>query len=172
MATAQESSAPIARLAARSLPRSQTASGLGQEPDWDEPDQSRFALRQGRSGPRRRPRVTAALRYPDEDGKRKLARVSWDQAIDEIGDKLLDIRQKGGPGSSVYWLGSAKFTNEAAYLNPQVRAPLGNEQLRIIKRASATPPPSRASPTPGATAPMTNSYNDIRNAKTIMIMGR
>ena len=32
---------------------------------------------------------------------------------DEIGDRLLDIRQKSGP-DSVYWLGSAKFTNEAA----------------------------------------------------------
>jgi hypothetical protein len=50
--------------------------------------------------------------------KRKLVdgqwnRISWDQAIDEIGDSLMEIRAKSGP-ESVYWLGSAKFTNEAA----------------------------------------------------------
>ncbi len=42
-------------------------------------------------------------------------RITWDQAIDEIGDKLMEIRGKSGP-DSVYWLGSAKFTNEGAYL--------------------------------------------------------
>jgi predicted molibdopterin-dependent oxidoreductase YjgC len=41
-------------------------------------------------------------------------RISWKTAIDEIGDTLLTIREKAGP-DSVYWLGSAKFTNEAAY---------------------------------------------------------
>ena len=39
------------------------------------------------------------------DGKWK--RITWDQAINEIGDKILDIRKKSGP-DSVYWLGSAK----------------------------------------------------------------
>src|SRR3546814_16816557 len=45
----------------------------------------------------------------------KWQRVSWDQAINEIGDQLLRIRGQAG-ADSVYWLGSAKFTNEAAYL--------------------------------------------------------
>ena len=40
-------------------------------------------------------------------------RISWDQAIDEIGAKLLEIRQQSG-ADSVYWLGSAKFTTEAS----------------------------------------------------------
>ena len=42
-------------------------------------------------------------------------RVSWGQAIGEICDKITAIRAQSGP-DSVYWLGSAKMTNEAAYL--------------------------------------------------------
>jgi formate dehydrogenase major subunit len=42
-------------------------------------------------------------------------RISWDQAIDEIGDKMLEIRENSG-ADSVYLLGSAKFSNEGAYL--------------------------------------------------------
>ena len=36
-------------------------------------------------------------------------KVSWDTAIDEIGDKMLQIREESGP-DSVYWLGSARQT--------------------------------------------------------------
>ena len=85
---------------------------IGQEPDYDSPINrgshccKGAAVRDDVLSDRR-------LRYPQKlvDGQWK--RLSWDQAIDEIGDKLLDIRQKSGP-DSVYWLGSANFTNEAA----------------------------------------------------------
>jgi formate dehydrogenase major subunit len=96
-------------------------------------------------------------------------RISWDQAVDEIGDKLLDIRQKAGP-DSVYWLGSAKFTNEAAYLNRKFAAFWGtnnsDHQARICHSTTVT----GVANTWGYGA-MTNSYNDIRNAKTILVMG-
>ena len=109
------------------------------------------------------------LRYPQKlvDGQWK--RLSWDQAIDEIGDKLLDIRQKAGP-DSVYWLGSAKFTNEAAYLNRKFAAFWGtnnsDHQARICHSTTVT----GVANTWGYGA-MTNSYNDIRNSKTILVMG-
>ena len=109
------------------------------------------------------------LRYPQKlvDGQWK--RLSWDQAIDEIGDKLLDIRQKAGP-DSVYWLGSAKFTNEAAYLNRKFAAFWGtnnsDHQARICHSTTVT----GVANTWGYGA-MTNSYNDIRNSKTILLMG-
>jgi formate dehydrogenase major subunit len=38
-------------------------------------------------------------------------RISWDTAINEIGDQINRIRQKSGP-DAVYWLGSAGFTIE------------------------------------------------------------
>src|SRR5690349_8398661 len=37
------------------------------------------------------------LRYPQKLVNGQWKRVSWDQAIEEIGNKLLDIRQKAGP---------------------------------------------------------------------------
>ena len=53
----------------------------------------------------------------------------WEQAIDEIGDGMMNIREESGP-DSVYWLGSAKHNNEQAYLVPQVCSLLGHKQRR------------------------------------------
>jgi formate dehydrogenase major subunit len=109
------------------------------------------------------------LRYPVKLVDGRWTRLSWNQAIDEIGDKLLEIRQKSGP-DSVYWLGSAKFTNEAAYLYRKLAAFWGtnnsDHQARICHSTTVT----GVANTWGYGA-MTNSYNDIRNAKTIFIMG-
>jgi formate dehydrogenase major subunit len=109
------------------------------------------------------------LRYPVKLVNGQWTRIPWETAIDEIGDKLLDIRQKAGP-DSVYWLGSAKFTNEAAYLNRKLAAFWGtnnsDHQARICHSTTVT----GVANTWGYGA-MTNSYNDIRNAKTILLMG-
>ena len=83
------------------------------------------------------------LKYPMKLVNGQWTRITWDLAINEIGDKLTEIREKSGP-DSVYWLGSAKFTNEGAYLNPQVRGVLGHQQLRTTRRASAIRPRSPA----------------------------
>ncbi len=70
----------------------------------------------------------------------------------------------------MYWLGSAKFTNEAAYLNRKLAAFWGtnnsDHQARICHSTTVT----GVANTWGYGA-MTNSYNDIRNAKTILLMG-
>src|SRR5262249_49709815 len=55
------------------------------------------------------------LRYPMKLVNGQWTRISWDVAINEIGDKLMEIRGKSGP-DAVYWLGSAKMTNEGSYL--------------------------------------------------------
>ncbi|TXR47013.1 formate dehydrogenase subunit alpha [Phyllobacterium endophyticum] len=109
------------------------------------------------------------LRYPVKLADGKWVRLPWDQAVEEIGDKLLAIREKSGP-DSVYWLGSAKFTNEAAYLNRKLAAFWGtnnsDHQARICHSTTVT----GVANTWGYGA-MTNSYNDIRNSKTILVMG-
>jgi formate dehydrogenase major subunit len=140
----------------------------GQEPDYDSPINrgshccKGAAVRDDVTGDRR-------LRYPMKLVDGQWMRLSWDQAIDEIGGKLLEIRQKSGP-ESVYWLGSAKFTNEAAYLNRKLAAFWGtnnsDHQARICHSTTVT----GVANTWGYGA-MTNSYNDIRNAKTILVMG-
>ena len=54
------------------------------------------------------------LKYPmvKENGQWK--RISWDEAIKRIGDKLKDLKAKDGP-DAVQFLGSAKMSNEQAY---------------------------------------------------------
>jgi formate dehydrogenase major subunit len=140
----------------------------GQEPDYDSPINrgshccKGAAVRDDVVGDRR-------LRYPMKLVDGQWTRVSWDQAVNEISDKLLEIRAKSGP-ESVYWLGSAKFTNEAAYLFRKLTAFWGtnnaDHQARICHSTTVT----GVANTWGYGA-MTNSYNDIRNAKTILVMG-
>ena len=95
--------------------------------------------------------------------------MSWDQAINEIGDKLMAIRAKSGP-DSVYWLGSAKFSNEGAYLNRKFAAFWGTNNVDHQARICHSTTVAGVANTWGYGA-MTNSYNDIRNAKTMIIMG-
>jgi formate dehydrogenase major subunit len=96
-------------------------------------------------------------------------RISWETAINEIGDKLLEIRAKSGP-DSVYWLGSAKFTNEGAYLNRKFAAFWGTNNSDHQARICHSTTVAGVANTWGYGA-MTNSHNDIRNAKTMIIMG-
>ena len=86
----------------------------GQEPAFDNPFNLGAHCAKGASV-REHGHGERRLKYPMKltDGKWK--RVSWDQAIDEVGDKLLEVREQSGP-DSVYFLGSAKHSNEQAYL--------------------------------------------------------
>ena len=141
---------------------------IGQEPSWDSPINrgshcaKGAAVRELVSGERR-------LKYPMKLANGEWTRIKWDQAINEIGDKLMAIREKSGP-DSVYWLGSAKFTNEGAYLFRKFGAFWGtnntDHQARICHSTTVT----GVANTWGYGA-MTNSFNDIRNAKTQIIMG-
>jgi len=141
---------------------------IGQEPGWDSPINrgshcaKGAAVRDDVSSERR-------LRYPMKLVGGAWRRISWDQAIDEIGDKLLEIRAESGP-ESVFWLGSAKFTNEAAYLNRKLAAFWGTNNSDHQARICHSTTVAGVANTWGYGA-MTNSYNDIRNAKTITIMG-
>ncbi|MEL6318959.1 MAG: molybdopterin-dependent oxidoreductase, partial [Pseudomonadota bacterium] len=113
---------------------------VGQEPGWDSPFNlgahcaKGAAVREHAHGERR-------LRYPMKLEGGEWKRMSWDDAINEIGDGMLKIRQESGP-DSVYWLGSAKHNNEQAYLFRKFAAYWG-----------------------------TNSYNDIHNSRAIFIIG-
>jgi formate dehydrogenase major subunit len=141
---------------------------IGQEPGWDSPINRGSHCAKG-AAVRDDVKSDRRLRYPMNLVNGQWTRVSWDQAIDEIGDKLLDIRQKAGP-DSVYWLGSAKFTNEAAYLNRKFAAFWGTNNSDHQARICHSTTVAGVANTWGYGA-MTNSYNDIRNARTIMVMG-
>jgi formate dehydrogenase major subunit len=140
----------------------------GQEPGWDSPINRGSHCAKG-AAVRDDVLSERRLRYPMKLVNGKWNRLSWDQAIDEIGDKLMEIRTKSGP-DSVYWLGSAKFTNEAAYLNRKLAAFWGTNNSDHQARICHSTTVAGVANTWGWGA-MTNSYNDIRHAKTIMIMG-
>jgi formate dehydrogenase major subunit len=148
--------------------RVQNGVWTGQEPGWNSPINrgshcaKGAAVRELVQGERR-------LKYPMKLVEGKWTRLSWDQAIEEIGDKLKTIREKSGP-DSVYWLGSAKFSNEGAYLYRKLAAFWGTNNVDHQARVCHSTTVTGVANTWGYGA-MTNSYNDIRNSKTIMIMG-
>ncbi|KKL92397.1 hypothetical protein LCGC14_1885110, partial [marine sediment metagenome] len=58
----------------------------------------------------------------------KWQKVSWETALDEIAKKLLRIREESGP-DSVFWMGSAKFSNEQAYMFRKMAALWGTNNV-------------------------------------------
>ncbi|GEP05787.1 formate dehydrogenase subunit alpha [Methylobacterium oxalidis] len=141
---------------------------VGQEPSYASPINrgthcaKGAAIRELVHGERR-------LKYPMKLVGGQWTRISWDQAIDEIGDKVTAIREKAG-SDSVYWLGSAKFTNEASYLFRKLGAFWGTNSVDHQARICHSTTVAGVANTWGYGA-QTNSYNDIRNAKTMIIMG-
>ena len=99
----------------------------------------------------------------------KWQRIGWDDAINEIGDKMLEIRENSGP-DSVYWLGSAKYTNEQAYLFRKFAAFWGTNNADHQARICHSTTVAGVANTWGYGA-MTNSYNDIQKAKAILLIG-
>ena len=141
---------------------------IGQEPSWDSPINRGSHCAKGASV-RELVHSDRRLKYPMKLANGQWTRVGWDQAINEIGDKMMEIRQKSGP-ESVYWLGSAKFSNEGAYIFRKLAAFWGtnnnDHQARICHSTTVT----GVANTWGYGA-MTNSFNDVRNSKTMIFMG-
>ena len=140
----------------------------GQEPDFDSPINLGGHCAKGASV-REHTHNERRLKYPMKLEGGKWKRVSWNQAINDIGDKMLDIRKTSGP-DSVYWLGSAKFNNEQSYLFRKFYAfwgsNNGDHQARICHSTTV----AGVANTWGYGA-MTNSYNDIHNSRAMFLIG-
>lgn len=141
---------------------------IGQEPSFEHPFNLGSHCAKGASV-REHGHGDKRLKYPLKKVNGKWTRVSWEQAIDEIGDQMLDIRQKSGP-DSVYWLGSAKYSNEQAYLFRKFAALWGSNNVDHQARICHSTTVAGVANTWGYGA-MTNSYNDIHNSKAIFIIG-
>jgi formate dehydrogenase major subunit len=141
---------------------------VGQEPSWESPINRGTHCAKG-AAIRELVHSERRLKYPMKLVNGQWQRISWDTAINEIGDKISDIREKSG-ADSVYWLGSAKFTNEASYLLRKFGAFWGTNSVDHQARICHSTTVAGVANTWGYGA-QTNSYNDIRNAKTMIIMG-
>ena len=141
---------------------------VGQEPGFDSPINLGAHCAKG-AAVREHAHNERRLRYPMKLSGGKWVKISWDQAINEIGDKMLAIRKSSGP-DSVYWLGSAKFSNEQAYLFRKFYAfwgsNNGDHQARICHSTTV----AGVANTWGYGA-MTNSFNDMHNSKAILMVG-
>lgn len=141
---------------------------VGQEPAWESPINRGTHCAKGASvrelvhGDRR-------LKHPMKLVGGQWRRLSWDAAMDEIAEKMIDIRARSGP-DSVFWLGSAKFSNEGAYLYRKFAALWGTNNVDHQARICHSTTVAGVANTWGYGA-QTNSYNDIRNSKTMIIMG-
>jgi formate dehydrogenase major subunit len=141
---------------------------IGQEPGWDSPINRGSHCAKG-AATRELVHGDRRLRYPMKLVDGQWQRISWDTAINEIGDKMNEIRKKSG-AESVYWLGSAKFTDEGAYLNRKFAAYWGTNNSDHQARICHSTTVAGVANTWGYGA-MTNSYTDIRNSKTLLFLG-
>jgi formate dehydrogenase major subunit len=141
---------------------------IGQEPGFDNPFNLGAHCAKGASV-REHAHGERRLRYPMKLVDGAWTRIGWDQAIEEIGDRILQIRKASGP-DSVYWLGSAKFSNEGAYLFRKFAALWGTNNVDHQARICHSTTVAGVANTWGYGA-MTNSYNDMHKSRAIFLIG-
>jgi formate dehydrogenase major subunit len=109
------------------------------------------------------------LRYPMKLEGGKYQRISWDQALDEVSKKMLELRQASGP-DSVFVVGSSKHNNEQAYLLRKWMTLWGSNNCDHQARICHSTTVAGVANTWGYGA-MTNSYNDMQNSKAALYIG-
>jgi formate dehydrogenase major subunit len=95
--------------------------------------------------------------------------MTWDQAINEVGDRLLALKKDSGP-DSVFWVGSSKHNNEQAYLMRKFVSFFGTNNMDHQARICHSTTVAGVANTWGYGA-MTNSYNDMENTKCALYIG-
>jgi len=68
------------------------------------------------------------LKHPMKKVNGKWTTISWDQAMNEIGDKLTEIRENDGP-DALHFNGSAKVSTEMAYQHRKFAAFWGSNNV-------------------------------------------
>ena len=109
------------------------------------------------------------LRYPMKLVGGKYERISWDQAINEVGDRLLQIRQQAGQ-DAVFWIGSSKHNNEQSYLLRKFVSMWGSNNCDHQARICHSTTVAGVAQTFGYGA-MTNSFNDLHHSKAVLFIG-
>jgi formate dehydrogenase major subunit len=141
---------------------------IGQEPGFDSPFNLGAHCAKGASV-REHGHGERRLKYPMKLVDGKYQRISWSDAINEIGDKLLEIREANGP-DAVYWMGGSKHSNEGAYLYRKFVAFWGTNNCDNQARICHSTTVAGVANTWGYGA-MTNSYNDMHNSRAMLFIG-
>jgi formate dehydrogenase major subunit len=109
------------------------------------------------------------LKYPMKLVNGKYQRISWDQALAEITDKMMAIRKESGP-DAMYFVGSSKHNNEQSQLLRKWVSLWGTNNCDHQARICHSTTVAGVANTWGYGA-MTNSYNDMQNTKCAMYIG-
>ncbi|MFD1709133.1 formate dehydrogenase subunit alpha [Ottowia sp. GY511] len=109
------------------------------------------------------------LRYPMKLVNGKYQRMSWDDALKEISERMLALRKESGP-DSVYVVGSSKHSNEQSYLLRKWMSLWGSNNCDHQARICHSTTVAGVANTWGYGA-MTNSYNDMQNSKVALYIG-
>jgi formate dehydrogenase major subunit len=141
---------------------------VGQEPGFDSPFNLGAHCAKGASV-REHGHGERRLKYPMKLVDGTYQRISWSDAINEIGDKLLEIRETNGP-DAVYWMGGSKHSNEGAYLYRKFVAFWGTNNCDNQARICHSTTVAGVANTWGYGA-MTNSYNDMHNSRAMLFIG-
>ncbi|PKN89471.1 MAG: formate dehydrogenase [Deltaproteobacteria bacterium HGW-Deltaproteobacteria-1] len=141
---------------------------VGQEPDYESPFNLGSHCAKGASV-RDHGFGVKRLKYPMKLVNGSWQRLSWDQAINEIGDRFLKIRKESGP-DAVFFCGSSKASNEGSYLQRKFAAFWGTNNIDHQARICHSTTVAGVASTWGYGA-MTNSYNDMHNSKVMLFLG-
>ncbi|MFN8279560.1 MAG: formate dehydrogenase subunit alpha [Saprospiraceae bacterium] len=110
------------------------------------------------------------LRYPMIRKDGELQKVSWDEALDYIANRLNEIKNTYGP-ESIGGISSARCTNEENYLMQKfIRAVIGTNNIDGCARVCHSPTALGMQRTFG-TGAATNSIEDLKHTNAIMIIG-
>ncbi len=109
------------------------------------------------------------LKYPMKLVGGKYQKISWDQALEEISAKMKELRAESGP-DSIFVVGSSKHNNEQAYLLRKWVSLWGSNNCDHQARICHSTTVAGVANTWGYGA-MTNSYNDMQNAKAALYIG-
>jgi formate dehydrogenase major subunit len=102
-----------------------------------------------------------------EDGE--WVAMDWEEILPEITDRLNDVRERTGPHGTM-WVGSAKHSNEAAYLIRKLAAFYGTNNIDHQARICHSTTVEGIANTWGVGA-MTNNSNDMANVDVNLIIG-
>ncbi len=109
------------------------------------------------------------LKSPMKKVGGKWVKISWTEALDEIANKVKQVQSTYGP-DSIFWMGSAKMTNEECYLFRKFAAFNGtnnvDHQARICHSTTVFGMANTWS-----FGAMTNSWNDMRHSGLIFFCG-
>ena len=109
------------------------------------------------------------LKTPMKLAGGKWQKISWDQALNEVSQKLSAIKKESGPDAT-FWIGSSKHNNEQSYLFRKFVSMFGTNNMDHQARICHSTTVAGVANTWGYGA-MTNSYNDELSSKCILFFG-